>query len=677
MIKLFTALAMLMVSISVYSQNNSKIPFQGNITQEGVPIDGSRKFVFSIPDVSWTETHDAVSITNGFYSVVLGSINPLPGDLFDDVESRSLAITIESTSLGSLDIYAPFTTTALQADSLSETFESGAGIGIGYAFSIDGEGKEVNRAIFGQALTEGYNVGVQGNSRSSATSTARNTGVYGDAQGDGSGDHRGVLGYANSAGKYNKGLYGIAEGEGNGDSGKGYGVGSINFGVEGNAGGNAWNNTGVEGSNFGEQGQWNFGVHGISNAGTGDAVENHGVAGRAYGSGINYGVWAEAGGGTENWAGFFSGDLKVTGNLVVDGDMNLPDSIGATATPGDLSYTLMTTISGDTPANINHAFRADATTEGLNIASAGYAVSKPTNTSNQYGLYGQASGAGNGSHNGVYGYASSVGKYNRGLRGIAEGAGNGDTGTGYGEGSVNFGLEGNAAGNAWNNTGVEGSNYGTEGQWNFGIHGISNAGTGTTVENHGVAGRAYGSGKNYGVYGEAANGAENWAGYFNGDVQVNGNISATGDIAGATITPSDRNLKENIEPIANPLSIVHQLNGVRYTWNDKAQGSRPGTHDIGVIAQEVEAVLPELVKETPDGYKAVNYAQLVAVLIEAIKDLESQVETLRVENEALEAKLSDYSELQQLKQQVESIQKVLNLKADAEVSVTSVQSSKQ
>ncbi len=663
----FTAfIAVLFFSMTAYAQNNSKIPFQGNITQEGVPVNGTKKFVFSIPDVSWTETHDALQITNGFYSVVLGSINPLPGDLFDDVESRSLAVTIDDTSLGSLDIYAPFTTTALQADSLSETITAGTGVGIGYAFAIDGDGKEFNRAIYGLAKTESYNVGVQGNSESSATNVSSNTGVYGSATGDGSGNHRGALGYANSTGKYNIGHYGIAEGAGNGDTGKGYGEGSINFGVEGIATGNAWNNTGVEGSNYGDAGEWNFGLHGISDAGTGTTVENHGVAGRAFGSGINYGVYGQAENGIENWAGYFLGDIKVTGNLVVDGEMNLPDSIGTTAAAGSVSYGLRSTIEGDTPADLNFGLRADASTEGLNLATAGYAKSSATNTSNQYGIYGEANGEGTGSHNGVFGVASGIGKYNRGLRGSASGAGNGDTGKNYGEGSVNFGMEGTATGNAWNNTGVEGSNYGTEGAWNFGIHGISNAGTGTTVENHGVAGRAFGSGINYGLYGEAANGAENWAGYFNGDVQVNGNISATGDISGATITPSDRNLKNDIHQIDDALSIVNQLNGVRYTWNEKAQGNRPGTQDVGVIAQEVAAVLPELVKETPDGYMAVNYSQLVAVLIEAVKELDQQVQTLKAENVQLNAQLTQSEEIQNLKNQVEAIQQVLNLRADSE-----------
>lgn len=668
MLKYIAFTLVLFLSISAFSQNNSKIPFQGNITQEGVPINGTKKFVFSISDVGWTETHDALQITNGFYSVVLGSINPLPGDLFDDVESRSLAVTIDETSLGALDIYAPFTTTALQADSLSETIDTGTGVGIGYAFSIDGAGKEFNRAIYGFAKTESYNVGVQGTSESSSTNGSTNTGVYGSASGDGSGNHRGVLGYANSAGKYNIGHYGFAEGSGNGDTGKNYGEGSINFGVEGIATGNAWNNTGVEGSNYGDAGEWNFGLHGISDAGTGTTVENHGVAGRAFGSGINYGVYGQAANGVENWAGYFLGDVKVTGNLLVDGTIELPDSVGVTASAGSESYGLRYTIEGDTPADLNFGLRADAATEGLNLATAGYSKSSATNTSNQYGVYGEASGEGSGSHNGVFGSASGTGKYTRGLRGSASGAGNGDTGKNYGEGSINFGMEGNATGNAWNNTGVEGSNYGTEGAWNFGVHGISNAGSGLSVENHGVAGRAFGTGINYGVYGQASGGVENWAGYFLGDVQVDGNISATGDISGATITPSDRNLKQDIHQIDDALSIVNQLNGVRYTWNEKAQGKRPGTQDVGVIAQEVEAVLPELVKETSDGYKAVNYSQLVAVLIEAVKELNNQVQTLKTENVELKAHLTQNAEIQQLRQQVEAIQQVLNLKTGIESS---------
>jgi hypothetical protein len=99
-------------------------------------------------------------------------------------------------------------------------------------------------------------------------------------------------------------------------------------------------------------------------------------------------------------------------------------------------------------------------------------------------------------------------------------------------------------------------------------------------------------------------------------------ITATGDIAAANFnSTSDINLKENIRPIENPLNKVLQLNGVEFDWKDNQQSS------IGVIAQEVEKVFPELVKQGE--VKSVNYNGIIGVLIEAIKELKAEVEELK------------------------------------------------
>ena len=99
---------------------------------------------------------------------------------------------------------------------------------------------------------------------------------------------------------------------------------------------------------------------------------------------------------------------------------------------------------------------------------------------------------------------------------------------------------------------------------------------------------------------------------------------------------SDARLKENIINISNPLSKVKSLNGVEFDWTDKyleEHGGEDGyflrKHDIGIIAQELEKVLPEIVADRPDGYKAVKYDRIVALLIEAIKELSEEVERLK------------------------------------------------
>ena len=69
------------------------------------------------------------------------------------------------------------------------------------------------------------------------------------------------------------------------------------------------------------------------------------------------------------------------------------------------------------------------------------------------------------------------------------------------------------------------------------------------------------------------------------------------------------------------------MRGVEFDWNDK-QDSWEG-HDIGVIAQEVEKVVPEIVIDRDDGYKAVNYQKLTALLVQAVKELKEEIKELK------------------------------------------------
>jgi hypothetical protein len=100
------------------------------------------------------------------------------------------------------------------------------------------------------------------------------------------------------------------------------------------------------------------------------------------------------------------------------------------------------------------------------------------------------------------------------------------------------------------------------------------------------------------------------------------NISAVGVITATDFnSASDINLKENIRPLEDSLSKVLQLNGVSFDWKETQQPS------VGVIAQELEAVFPELVR-TGD-IKSVNYNGLIGVLIEAVKEQQKQIEELK------------------------------------------------
>ena len=106
-----------------------------------------------------------------------------------------------------------------------------------------------------------------------------------------------------------------------------------------------------------------------------------------------------------------------------------------------------------------------------------------------------------------------------------------------------------------------------------------------------------------------------------------GEIRATGDIT--AYYSSDERLKENFAPLTGALDKVKAIGGYEFDWKDGIEDvvSKTG-HDIGVKAQELQAQYPELVHERDNGYLAVDYVKLNAVLIEAVKELAAKVDEL-------------------------------------------------
>ena len=97
---------------------------------------------------------------------------------------------------------------------------------------------------------------------------------------------------------------------------------------------------------------------------------------------------------------------------------------------------------------------------------------------------------------------------------------------------------------------------------------------------------------------------------------------------------SDKRLKDNIKPLDNALDKISKISGVEFDWNDtRDEDGKPlhsyKGHDVGVIAQEIEEVLPEVVTTRDNGYKAVKYEKIVPLLIEAIKEQQEQIDELR------------------------------------------------
>ena len=138
----------------------------------------------------------------------------------------------------------------------------------------------------------------------------------------------------------------------------------------------------------------------------------------------------------------------------------------------------------------------------------------------------------------------------------------------------------------------------------------------------------------FGVGGWSAT-AWRWYTYLgNGDMTAAGNVTAY----------SDPRLKTEITPIQSALSIVQQLNGVKFKWIESSIIGHPGEYDYGVLADQVQKVLPELVSdsmyEAPEGdrYKTVAYDKFAPILIEAVKELTAKVATLEESLKALGAK---------------------------------------
>jgi len=102
---------------------------------------------------------------------------------------------------------------------------------------------------------------------------------------------------------------------------------------------------------------------------------------------------------------------------------------------------------------------------------------------------------------------------------------------------------------------------------------------------------------------------------------VSYNASTGALTAVSMVSSSDERLKSNIQTLTNATQIVEKLRGVSYLRNDRLE--------IGVVAQEVEKVLPMLVHEDPEGYKSVAYGNMVGLLIEAVKELSLEIKELK------------------------------------------------
>jgi hypothetical protein len=168
-----------------------------------------------------------------------------------------------------------------------------------------------------------------------------------------------------------------------------------------------------------------------------------------------------------------------------------------------------------------------------------------------------------------------------------------------------------------------------------------------SYEGYSIGGRAVFMHNNSTLYGLFDDINNSWAirGTFNGTTELyhSGNSKLQTTSSGCTITgdvnsTSDIRYKKNIEPIDNALEKVQSLKGVTFDWDNDAfketeQTKKPEFTEraTGVIAQDVEKVLPEAVRENEDGFKNVAYGNMVGLLIEAIKEQQTQIDELKAE----------------------------------------------
>jgi hypothetical protein len=108
---------------------------------------------------------------------------------------------------------------------------------------------------------------------------------------------------------------------------------------------------------------------------------------------------------------------------------------------------------------------------------------------------------------------------------------------------------------------------------------------------------------------------------------TDGRIDASNDIV--AYSSSDKRWKTNINPIESPLEKLQKLSGVEFDWIEDTEVHGNVGNDVGVIAQEVELVLPQAVQTRDSGMKAVRYEKLIPLLIETIKEQQKQIDELK------------------------------------------------
>ncbi|WP_296622100.1 tail fiber domain-containing protein [Marivirga sp.] len=599
-----------------------KLPFQGYLEESGVPVNGTKTFIFELPDYGWTETIVGVPIDNGIYNVVLGEITLLPDSIFANVSETPLSITVDTTNIGSVTLYKPLINgTSLTKNGESIKIKDSTGKLRGELLPRDSDGqlrlygandslKVFSGGAYGGRFMLFDSLGFLGaqlrvtnkgsGSLYTNNSNHTNVGWFGGYGNDGftqliSYDSAEALSGALLLGSFADGKYPEVYLEGSVQPNFGLG----RFKVIALPGGEETAQLEINRSNGGGQAR-------LSISQDNGGADPTGVSG-------SLDLFADS---SPNFL-FGSAGWQ-------DHDLANMSAYGAIGDGGGWYYSAL---------DLGVSRSSDGLQEFGFLNFQNNQAGASTNTVSLNGNFNET-GAG--------------GIQIRNSTGAPTISFNGDQGWGNFNGKIDVrDTLGNQSITLDGTTGIGSfQNVAVGSQTNGIIHLYGEDNTAIDNLRLQLEVRPDGFGSSHAFIAMKDDSV-------NTTITLNG---STGVINAVTVNQtSDKRYKKGITTLDNSLENTLKLRGASYYWKDQNKSQK---RQIGVIAQEVEEVYPEFVHTNQEGYKSVNYAQMTAVLIEAIKELNAKVENLEKENEALTTALN---ETKILSEKIDKLEKLLSL----------------
>lgn len=618
--------------------NGQKLPFQGKLIESGTPVNGTRSISVSIPDIGWSENHSDVTVTDGLYFIVLGSTNPIPANIFSGVDERPMEISVNGTPLSPVTLYKP-----LSGD-LSQLNVKGPGNG-----SIQGgfgTGSAINQnlptlKLNGNLQTQNNRVTLDVSSNNDNTVESGHVNLSSTA---------GFLSYISPD------YFGLHHGNnpnvqffsqnwsGNGNTGYMILRGPNSTNIE--MGSTFWDNSDLPWLN----------MRGTSTVQNDPGLIN--LGGRKFNENS---VDKEMGQLTIHDSDKKKAFINSRDIMLLKPDWSPFVSLSSNGDAGSLELKGLNSTffylgrGGDPDQGIMQMF-GKTNQERLRIFVKTDWDNQEKGTIELHGEDGNKVGiipTQFALHTPDWGISAA----------LANNSGAGQLEL-RGPNTRNFFI----GSTSWENTDKPWFNMnGKDDQVKITMTTIdddngerpiltlsNNNGEETTYANNGTWGTIP---------------FNMWSG-----AMVNGTLTVNGDINGSGTNNynSDERLKKDIQPLGgSTLNKIESLGGYSYFWKKEEFPEKNFSADqqIGLIAQELEAQFPALVKTGDDGFKSVNYNGFTAVLLQAVKELNQKVEALEKENRLLKDELvaatTSQKEMNELKSQIEALAKLVQIKIDS------------